>query len=304
VIAPSGEQIPLSHGDMSAVITEVGASLRSFRLHSQPVIWEFPAGEIDSAGRGQVLAPWPNRLEDGSYRFGDVVAKAALDEPSRCNAIHGLVRWLPWTLEGRSADRVELSCVIHPQPAYPFRVRLELEYRLGEDGLEVTCAATNTGRDLAPFGVGFHPYLLAGPGGVDEAEVSLLARRRLVLDERGLPVGEEPVPGTAFDLDGRPLGGLELDDCYTELAVGRDGRWHACVVLPGRRSEIWADAAFGYVMCYTGDSLDEPGDRRRALAIEPMTCPPNALRSGVGVIELRSGEQWQARWGIAAAIGP
>jgi aldose 1-epimerase len=300
---PSGEQIRLVHGNLDAVITEVGATLRSFRVDSVPIIWEFPENEIASGDRGQVLAPWPNRLEDGSYRFGDIVGRAALNEPEWSNAIHGLVRWLPWSIEERSADRAVLSCVIHPQPAYRFRVRLDLEYTLGDGGLEVVCGATNAGGGIAPFGLGFHPYLLGGSGGLDEAEIRLLAQRRLLLDKRGLPVGEEPVSGSAFDLDGRTLRGLELDDCYTGLAVGADGRWHARLSLPERRSEVWADAAFAYAMCYTGDTLGEPGDRRGAIAIEPMTCPPNALHDGTSLIWLREGERWHASWGIAAALG-
>ena len=224
----------LVYGDLDAVITEVGATLRSFRVDSVPIIWEFPENEIASGDRGQVLAPWPNRLEDGSYRFGDIVGRAALNEPERSNAIHGLVRWLPWSIEERSADRAVLSCVIHPQPAYPFRVRLDLEYTLGDGGLEVACGATNAGGGIAPFGLGFHPYLLAGPGGIDEAQICLLAQRRLALGQARLAcTGEEPVSGSAFDLDGRTLGGLELDDCYTGLAVGADGRWHARLSLPG-----------------------------------------------------------------------
>jgi len=302
VLAPSGEQISLVHGDLSAVVTEIGAALRSFRLGPRPVIWEFPAGEIDSGSRGQVLAPWPNRLEDGSYRFGEIVATAALDEPGRRNAIHGLVRWMPWRLEDRTADRATLSCVIAPQPAYPFRVGLELGYELNDGGLEVTCAATNTGADSAPFGLGFHPYLLGGSSGIDEARVQLLASRRLLLDERGLPVGEEAVAGSAFELDGRPLGSLVLDDCYTGLTVGPDGRWRASVALGEARSEIWADAVFAYAMCYTGDTLADPAERRGAMAIEPMTCPPNAFRTGTDVIELRPGERWQASWGLAARL--
>jgi len=299
VLPPSGEQIALARGDLSAVITEVGATLRSLESRGEPVIWPFAEDEIASDGRGQVLAPWPNRLEDGSYRFGGTVGAAALDEPERSNAIHGLVRWMPWSLEEHSAHRAVLSCVVHPQPAYPFRVRFELDYSLGDRGLEVTCGATNTGSGPAPFGLGFDPYLLGGSGGIDQTEITLVAERRLLLDERGLPIGEEPVTGAAFDLSGRALSGLRLDDCYTGLQVEADGRWHARVELPGRHSELWADAAFAYAMCFTGDSLSAPLNRRRAVAIEPMTCPPNALRTGTGLIELQPEEQWQASWGIA-----
>ena len=267
-----------------------------------PVIWEFGAGEIASEGHGQVLAPWPNRLEDGLYQVGPVVGHAALNEPERSNAIHGLVRWLPWSIDEHGPDRAVLSCVVHPQPAYPFRIRLELDYRLGEGGLEVFCGVTNTGSGVAPFGLGFHPYLLAGPGGIDEAEIRLPARRRLVLDKRGLPAGDELVSGSRLDLADRPLRGLELDDCYTGLEAQSDGHWYARLCMPGSYTEIWADAAFAYVMCYTGDTLGEPEARRRSVAVEPMTCPPNALRTGAGVIELEEGERWHTTWGIATAL--
>lgn len=301
MLPPSGEQIDLTRGQLSAVVTEVGATLRCLRFRAEPVLWEFPIDEIDSGARGQVLAPWPNRLEDGTYSFGDKLGRAPLDEPELKNAIHGLVRWLAFELEDRTEERVSLSCVIHPQPAYPFRVRVELDYELGESGLEVTCRAINTGSDKAPFGVGFHPYLLGGAAGIDEAGLALAARRRLILNERCLPVGEELVSGTDFALDGGPVGSRALNECYTEPVLSPDGRWHARLQLPGRITELWADSAFGYIMCYTGDSFEEPALRRRAVAIEPMTCPPNALRTGTSLIELHPGEQWQAAWGILVA---
>ena len=300
MIPPSGEQIALVHGDLNAVVTEVGATLRCLRVGSRPLLWEFPEAEIDSGARGQILAPWPNRLEDGSYRFADKEGKAALDEPDRHNAIHGLVRWLPWKLEANSAEKAELSCVIHPQPAYPFRIRLEVAYELGRGGLEVRSTATNTGNYDAPFGIGFHPYLAAGPEGIDRARLELAASRRLLLDGRGLPTGLEEVRGTAFDLDGKSLTGLELDDCYTGVVAAADDRWHCLLESAPWRTEIWADAAFAYVMCFTPGSPGGPSAPRPAIAIEPMTCPPNALRTGTDLIVLRPGEPWQAAWGITA----
>jgi aldose 1-epimerase len=205
---------------------------------------------------------------------------------------------MPWRIEGRSGDTAELSCLLHPQPGYPFRVRLELVYALGDSGLTVTWSATNTDEGEAPFGVGFHPYLAAGPGGIDEAVIELRTARRLLLDDRGLPVGEELVRGTAFDLDGASLAGLVLDDCYADLATEDDGRWHCRLNQPTTSSEIWADDAFGYVMCYTpGPPPDS--NRRPAIAVEPMTCPPNAFRTGTSVMKLEPGDRVEASWGIA-----
>ena len=110
------------------------------RWASTPVIDGFGPDEW-STGRGQVLAPWPNRLADGRYEFNGVRAQAALDEPERRNAIHGLVRWLPWTLQTRHQNQLALRLQLHPSPGYPFSLLLELEYHVGRDGLTVTTAA-------------------------------------------------------------------------------------------------------------------------------------------------------------------
>ena len=183
--------------------------------------------EPSSAGRGQVLAPWPNRLDGGRYAFDGRPGAAAIDEPELGNAIHGLVRWLPWRLASRTDEAVALECVLHPQPAYPWRLELGLEYRLGTDGLRSVARATNASAEAAPFGIGFHPYLTMGIP-VDDVRLTIPASRRLITDDRALPVGEEDVAGTEFDFTrGRPVGATQLDTCFTGLARGSDGRSRA-----------------------------------------------------------------------------
>jgi aldose 1-epimerase len=306
VTAPSGEQLRLVLGDQEAVVTEVGASLRSYRVAGRDVIAGYPSDSVAAGGRGQVLAPWPNRLEDGAYTWDGVRGRAALDEPEKGNAIHGLVRWLRWLVVERGSSWVELSCPLAPQPAYPFELSLSLRYELGAGGLRVTAVAEGVG----PFGIGFHPYLALGDGSVDSAVLQLPARRRLLADGRGLPVGEEDVAGGAYDFGSpRPVGDLALDDCFTELEQAGeagpwpDGAWVVRVVPrdTGVPLALWADAAFPWLMCYTGDTLADEAVRRRSIAVEPMTCPPNALRSGVGLVRLEPGERWFGTWGIGAA---
>jgi aldose 1-epimerase len=51
-------------------------------------------------------------------------------------------------------------------------------------------------------------------------------------------------------------------------------------------------------MVFTGDAL--PDVNRRSIAVEPMTCPPNAFRSGTDVITLEPGDAWSGSWGIRA----
>jgi aldose 1-epimerase len=299
---PSGEQFEIGYGHHRVVVAEVGATLRAFRTSGFDVIDGFDASERCSDGRGQVLAPWPNRLEDGQYTFDGCSANAALDEPERHNAIHGLIRWLPWKLLGRAQNVVTLGVVLYPQPGYPWRLSLTVEYRLGRDGLSVTTEARNTGADIAPFGLGFHPYLSVGTSTVDAARLLVPARRRLVTDDRGLPTGESEVAGSEFDFtNSRIVGPTKLDTGFCDLI--RDTDNNIRVDLESSDGDhgltLWADTGFSYVMVYTADKVGDVSRRRRSIAIEPMTCPPNALRSGVSLIDLPAGRQWRGSWGIS-----
>ncbi|HYJ60046.1 MAG TPA: aldose 1-epimerase family protein [Actinomycetota bacterium] len=300
VAAPSGVQHAIASGAFAAVVTEVGATLRVLTVDGEPVIDGFDEHQLASAGRGQILAPWPNRLEDGSYDFDGRRASAALSEPERGNAIHGLVRWLPWQVDTSSADALDLSCTLHPSPGYPWRIDLAIRYALVPTGLEVTFDATNRSASTAPFGVGFHPYVRAGGGTIDGARLTVPAATRLLTDERALPVGTQPVEGTPFDLrEGEPIGTAVLDTGFTDLIRDRDGL--AVVELDDERTlRVWMDAAFPWVQVYTGDTLDPVARRRHGVAIEPMSCPPNALRTGTDVVNLGPGQGWSGRWGIDA----
>ena len=188
----TGDQWVIGHGHQRAVITEVGATLRSFTVEDRPVVDGFGPSEWSHGGRGQILAPWPNRLGDGSYSFQGVDAQAPLDEPDRGNAIHGLVRWMPWRMVGRAQNRVSMACELRPSPAYPFALRLTVEYRLGRDGLIVVTDAENLGDADLPFGLGFHPYLTVGTPTVDQVRLTVPAERRLISDDRGLPTDHAP----------------------------------------------------------------------------------------------------------------
>jgi galactose mutarotase-like enzyme len=263
---PTGEQWEIAHGRQRAIVTEVGATLRSYTVEGEPVIDGFGPEEWAHGGRGQVLAPWPNRLGDGRYRFSEHDVQAALDEPEHNNAIHGLVRWLPWQLEVKAQNLVAVRCFVFPVPGYPFHLELRLEYRLGRDGLTITATALNVGAVTLPFGIG---------------EV-------------------RAVEGTEYDFTkSRPIGATQLDTAYTGIERGRDRL--AWAVLSDGSGEpltrLWSDEGFPYLMCYTGDTLPAP-ERRRAVAVEPMTCPPDGLRSGRGLIILEPGEHWEGAWGI------
>jgi aldose 1-epimerase len=105
-IAPSGEQVEISFGDQLAVVVEVGGGLRSYSAAGRDVLDGDGIDKPSASGRGQVLVPWPNRLQDGSYEFDGRSHQLPLTEPEHSNAIHGLARWALWRIGEREADRV------------------------------------------------------------------------------------------------------------------------------------------------------------------------------------------------------
>lgn len=286
------------------MVTEIGAGLRRYQVDGCDVVDGYGEGDLCPSGRGQVLAPWPNRLGDGRYEFDGRTGRAPLDEPERRNAIHGLVRWMAWSPVSMAQNVVTLGCRLHPQPAYPWTLDLHVTYRLGRDGLAVSMSAANPSLDEPiPFGIGFHPYLSVGVSPVDRAHLQIPARRRLVTDERGLPTADAAVAGTEYDFRaGRTIGPTRLDTAFTDLV--RDGDGRAVVVLSGpddaRRVSLWADDAFPYLMVFTADTVDQPGRRRTAVAVEPMSCPPDAFRSRTDLVVLEPGASVTGSWGIVA----
>ena len=297
----TGDQWVIGHGSQRAVVTEVGGTLRSYAVGDRQIVDGFGADEWSHDGRGQVLAPWPNRLGDGRYTFGDTAAQAPLDEPARNNAIHGLVRWLPWRRVVQAQNRVVVACTLRPAPAYPWTLELEVDYHLGRTGLTVRTSASNPGAGPVPFGLGFHPYLLPPGGSLDSAVLTVPADRCVVTDERGLPVGGRPTPGTELDFfSGRPLSGIRLDTCFTGLRRDAAGTADVRLADPAGGAAgvaLWVDEHFPYVMVFTGDTL-APERARRSVAVEPMTCPPDALRSGTDLIVIEPGARWSGSWGI------
>jgi aldose 1-epimerase len=297
---PSGRQVVLEHGDARAVVVEVGGGLRSYAVGGRELLDGYAEDERCTSARGQVLAPWPNRLRGGRYRFGDVERQLALTEPETGGAIHGLVRWVRWTPTDQARDAVTMRYALPPQSGWPFALDLAVRYELGPDGLRVRTSATNAGDGPAPAGLGMHPYLRAGDGPIDGARLRAPGRARLVADDDGIPTGETVPVGEDDDfLEPRQIGGTELDTGFTDLARDADGR--ARVALEAEDAEpvvLWLDEGFAHLMLFTGDGLPDPERRRRGLGVEPMTCAPNALASGDGLAVLQPGETLTAAWGI------
>jgi aldose 1-epimerase len=297
---PTGTQHKLQHGDYSATVTEVGATLRSLTHAGRPLIRNFDADQLMPLHRGAVLAPWPNRVADGKYSFGGNDYQLPLTEPARHHAIHGLACFLGWEPVSASSSAVSLTTRIWPQLGYPFRLDLFADYALDQDGLHWSLRAVNSGDRSAPYGCSIHPYLVADPDvALDQWTLSLPAENYLSVDDRLLPTGLVPVGGTQFDFRTPVvLGTRQLDQALAGFGAGLAG---ATLTAPSGRGVrlTWDASKCGWAQVFTCDRPD-PETNRSGLAIEPMTCPTNAFNSGTDLIHLAPGESHQTSWHLTA----
>lgn len=301
--SPSGRQYELRHGSQLAVVVELGAGLREYGTEIAPVVDGYRHDEEATGSRGQLLLPWPNRIAGAAYRFAGTEFHLPVTEPRTGSAIHGLTRSMPWVLVDASVDEVTLGLDLLPQDGYPFTLALSATYALGEAGLVAQVTATNCGAQACPYGAGAHPYVRLATGGlIDEAWLHIPAGATLPADDRGIPNGGElPVDGTDFDFRRlRPIGSLVLDTAFTRMDAGDDDTTRITLTTPdgSQGVAVWMDRSHRYAMIYSGDTLSDPARRRHGLAIEPMTCAPDAFNSGDGLIVLQPGESHSSTWGI------
>ena len=149
--AATGDQWVIGHGHQRAVITEVGSHPPLVHRRGPSGDRGFRADRVEPRGTGPGARPLaqPPRGRYATPSKGST-PRPPLDEPAAGNAIHGLVRWMPWRMVGRAQNRVSMACELRPSPGLPLRPpALTIEYRLGRDGLVVTASTPRTS-GLAP----------------------------------------------------------------------------------------------------------------------------------------------------------
>jgi len=308
----SGTPVVLRSSGYVVEIASVGASLRSLRYEGRDLVVPFAIDEVRPNYRGATLAPWPNRVVDGVHRFGGAEHRLALTEPDRGHALHGLLAWADWAITDAADTEVTLTATVPAQTGYPWWVEVSTSYRVGAHGLTQTVRATNLSAAPAPWGTGPHPYLVAGTGKVDDWTLELPADAVVtVTEDRLVPIGMASVDEDAERFDfrtARRVGDVEIDHAYTGLR--RDDEGWATVALTseeGTGVQITWDAECPWVQVHTADLPTGPGTpgHRAGLAVEPMTCAPDAFNSDrydydAGLIVLAPGASHEAGWTISA----
>ncbi|MBV7295256.1 aldose 1-epimerase family protein [Corynebacterium sp. TAE3-ERU12] len=312
-----GPRTMLCAGDYQAWIGEVGGGPRSLRYQGQPLLAEYPEAAAPPLDAGILLAPWPNRTRDGEYTFAGQKHRLVVTEPPRHTAIHGFTGRMAWSPaqpgDADPATVIRRRLHIPEQPGWPWPLELTADWSLDpEQGLCGELSVTNRAEQACPLGVGWHPYLVARGAALDECTLQAPVASALPLDERrNLPSGPEEPAGTVLEpVGGRsvaegwsvPMSGTWLDHCFGGLPAAEDGWSRAQLRGPDGAVELRAGGDFRWWQIYTADPNRGEGfpGLGRAVAVEPMSCPPDALNSGRDLLVVEPGQTRQFRVGVRA----
>ncbi len=313
---PDGE-VTLARGDLRLRVAALGASLRGLWSveadgKSADIITGYEGAKNKAGGQGDVLIPFPGRVRDGKYTFENKPYQMPQNDKESPGAIHGFVRHQQWDIEARSDAAVTFATFVNDKdhPGYPFVLHVRVTYTLQVGGMMCQFEITNAGQEDAPVAAGFHPYLAVGSEHIDADTLTLPFEDTLEFANL-LPTGRIlPVENTPFDFrETRVIGDTVFNTCYLNPRRDEDGLLrvrlgnanNAGIVgaKRGRGVIVWMDKAFDYVVVYSGDPLPDT-HRRRALAIEPMTCGTDAFnRPDWGLVTLKPNETFTGAWGVS-----
>jgi galactose mutarotase-like enzyme len=265
-------------GDLSAIFLPrrgmLGASLRFRGVELLGRIEDLEASAKKGSTAGiPLLYPWANRLEALDYRTGDRNVELSATSPllhfdDRGLPMHG-ISWpsLAWELLASNKDSLKARLDWNRPDLlaiFPFPHQVEMTAIIRLDGLHietVVIAQDNT----VPIGFGFHPYFSLPKIPRERWRLALPAMRRLFLNSSGIPIGTDE-PFTEFD-------SLLGESIFDDLFAITDAKPIFALSGAGLKIVLEFIEGYGYAQIYAPKG-------KEFIALEPMTAPTNALRSG------------------------
>ena len=281
-------KVHISLNEVSAVISTEGAALIGLSVSKLDLI---EPNTRDGLYAGKILAPWPNRIKDGKYSFNKKDYQLPINEVSKNNSLHGLVANCQWEVIFQDQSKVTLQYLLNQPDIYPGKLQLQVTYEIIENGIEITVLSENVGELSAPYGISIHTYLVAGAlVKNNELLLQLPSDQFLEVDaERLLPIKLQAVTGTNFDF----ISLKKISDLFIDHAFKYSSDYPRSISLlnaEGQGAEVIFDDQSKWIQIHTADR-DLQADSRMAVAIEPMTCPPDTFNSGIDLIVLEPGKK-------------
>ncbi|MCH8296146.1 aldose 1-epimerase [Candidatus Poribacteria bacterium] len=269
------------------VIPACGNNCFVFRVEDVPILEPVPFEVFSQTPTSYgipILFPFPNRIRNEQFHYRGQCYPV---HPGR----HGFVRNKPWNVDAMGVSTSEgawiqssLDATHYPDEIlkqFPFPFRIQVTYRLKAQTLEMDTRIQNTGSRSMPCGFGIHPYF-AHP---EQGTLQIPAAKRLELED-SLPTGKLLNVQHPFNLQHpTDLGELKLDDNFTDLTSENGWDWVRCTLTDrekGLQTHIEFDKnQLPHVIVFNTPQHPQPTRQaqtpRKAVAIEPYTCPIDAF---------------------------
>lgn len=259
------------------VISDLGCNVNSLILNNQDIIDGNTDKETLSSNylaKSALLIPFPNRIDKGKYIFKGKEYKLPINKKGEGHAIHGLIYDKPFKLVNTKVSKKSTSATFFYEIAkrqfsgYPFNLLILVTCTLEESHFTISVSATNGSNSILPYGIGWHPYLKANKK-IDMRTLSIPSRHILEIDrtKKMIPTGKIKRTKT---FNNALINKQAFDTCFTNLASYK---------TQFENITLFQDRTMKYLQIYT------PPDRQ-SIAIEPMSCAPNAFNNKMGLILL------------------
>lgn len=286
-----------SGAEVSILVTQGGAIHALLLPHQNNLVSTIAGNEnqmdfIQNVSyRGSKLSPFPNRIENGTYSFEN--QKYQLPCNNGAHSLHGLLYNSVFEIVKELATdtfaEIKLTYSYDgTDSGYPFLYTIDITYNLSNTGLRIQTEIKNSGTTEMPIGDGWHPYIRV-TNKVDDLLLQIPSHKKMILNATGIPTGEYALK--QFFTAPTKIGADLFDDCF-ELYGSNDGFQTKLIdVVNNRTLIVWQDQHYKYLQVYI------PPDRK-SIAIEPMTCAPNAFNSGLGLLVLKPNDFITFTFGI------
>ena len=286
-----------SSGDAFEVTPQYGACLLDLRFGGMSVLDGYKTPEdliANKWSKNIILAPFPNRLANGTYTHLDKTYQFPLNNAATNNAIHGFCKDVPMTVIATWHNENEggLTCRWQDEgthQAYPFRFTLEVTMILRGGAFEMKMGFKNDDTEVIPVGMGWHPYFIMSNKS-NETSLQMPYCQRIIIDEKMLPTGKIS-RFTRFQTL-KKIKKIVLDNGFKLSPRGKIAE----TILQSERGKLtfWQEKGAGkwnFLQVFTPP-------HRKSIAIEPMTCNIDAFNNNDGLTWLEPTELLEGRFGV------
>lgn len=272
----------------SIIYPNLGASLHKLSLNSIDIIEGISntfegLNDYKNTYKSAFLFPFPNRISEGKFEFDQKKYELDCNESALNNALHGHIYDKPFTV--KNIEATESSAIVTLNYAdggktkgFPFPYQIEIIYTFSANKIDINFNILNTGKKSFPFGIGWHPYFKTG--NLNLSSLNFEAKNQYLLDEKMIPLKE-----ISFKFNTPlTLKNTFLDDCFITKKPKASFKCDTYKI----KMNFTSTSQKNYLQVYTPPA-------RNCIAIEPMTCAPNAFnnQNGLLVLEPNAHFEWQ-----------